>query len=161
MLHVASVCTPCCMLLDVVAQSLKPVKLFSQQLPTFLLFRDRRSVAQQCWIRLHSSSNIVGPTHAITHGLQRLMGCILPTMHRRSQYCWELLHPFSHLCQHARNNSQHCWRNNVGSFKQWNDVMFFSFPQARFFQETSREMDVKLSMLLYKTNRQHFDVISR
>ena len=57
MLHVASVCTPCCMLLDVVAQSLKPVKLFSQQLPTFLLFRDRRGVAQQCWIRLHSSSN--------------------------------------------------------------------------------------------------------
>ena len=64
MLHVASVCTPCCMLLDVVAQSLKPVKLFSQQLPTFLWFRDRRSVAQQCWIRLHSSSNIVGATHA-------------------------------------------------------------------------------------------------
>ena len=43
---VASVCTPCCMLLDVVAQRLKPVKLFSQKLPTFLLFRDRRSVAQ-------------------------------------------------------------------------------------------------------------------
>ena len=67
MLHVASVCTrsACCwMLLRVVAQSLKPVKLFSQQLPTFLLFRDRRSVAQQCWIRLHSSSNIVGATHA-------------------------------------------------------------------------------------------------
>ena len=59
MLHVASVCTPCCMLLRVVAQSLKPVKLFSQQLPTFLLFRDRRSVAQQCWTRLHSSSNII------------------------------------------------------------------------------------------------------
>ena len=38
--------------------------------------------------------------------------------------------------------------------------MFFSFPQARFFQETSTEMDVKLSMLLYKTNRQHFEVIS-
>ena len=58
----------CCVrlyaLLDVVAQSLKPVKLFSQQLPTFLLFRDRRSVAQQCWICLHSSSNIVGATHA-------------------------------------------------------------------------------------------------
>ena len=34
-------------LLHVVAQSLKPVKLFSQQLPTFLLFRDRRSVEQQ------------------------------------------------------------------------------------------------------------------
>ena len=54
----------CWMLLRVVAQNLKPVKLFSQQLPTFLLFRDRRSVAQQCWIRLHSSSNIVGATHA-------------------------------------------------------------------------------------------------
>ena len=54
----------CWMLLRVVAQSLKPVKLFSQQLLTFLLFRDRRSVAQQCWIRLHSSSNIVGATQA-------------------------------------------------------------------------------------------------
>ena len=64
MLHVAFVCTPCCMLLDVVAQSLKPVKLFSQQLPTFLLFCDRRSVAQQCWIPLHGSSNIVKATHA-------------------------------------------------------------------------------------------------
>ena len=54
----------CWMLLRVVAQSLKTVKHFSQQLPTFLLLRDRRSVAQQCWIRLHSSSNIVGATHA-------------------------------------------------------------------------------------------------
>ena len=42
----------CCVLLGVVAQSLKPVKVLSQQLPTFLLFRDRRSIAQQCWIRL-------------------------------------------------------------------------------------------------------------
>ena len=57
MLHVA-----CYTLLHVAAQSLKPVKLFSQQLPTFLLFLDR--VAQQCWIRLHSSSNIVGVKHA-------------------------------------------------------------------------------------------------
>ena len=54
----------CWRLWRVVAQSLKPVKLFSQQLPTFLLFRDRRSVAQQCWIRLHSSSNFVRATHA-------------------------------------------------------------------------------------------------
>ena len=114
MLHVASVCTPCCMLLDVVAQSLKPVKLFSQQLPTFNLFRDRRSVVQQCWIRLRSSSNISGATHAHYAWFQRLMGCILPTVHCRSQHCWELLHPFAHHCQHARNNSQHCWRNNVG-----------------------------------------------
>ena len=54
----------CWMLLLVVAQSLRPDKLFSQQLPTFLLFRDRRSAAQQRWIRLHSSSNIVGAAHA-------------------------------------------------------------------------------------------------
>ena len=54
----------CWMLLRVVAQSLKPVKLFRQQLSTFLLFGDCRSVTQQCWIRLHSSSNIVGATHA-------------------------------------------------------------------------------------------------
>ena len=110
----------------VVAQSLKPVKLFSQQLPTFLLFCDRRSVAQQYihtlllppqrgWISLHSSSNIVGPRTLITHGVQRLMGCIFPTMHCKSQTGWELLHPFAHHCQHARNNSQHCWRNNVVS----------------------------------------------
>ena len=52
MLHVASVCTPNCMLSRVVAQSLKPVKVLSQQLLTFLLLRDRRSMAQQCWIRL-------------------------------------------------------------------------------------------------------------
>ena len=63
MLHVESVSTPCCMLLRVDVQGLKPVKLFSQQLPTFLLFRDRQSVIQQCWIRLHSSFNIVGATH--------------------------------------------------------------------------------------------------
>ena len=108
----------CWMLLRVVVQSLKPVKLFSQQLPTFLLFCDRRSVSQQYihtlllppqrgWIRLQNSSNIVGPRTLITHGVQRLMGCIFPTMHCRSQTRWELLHPFAHQCQHKRNNSQH------------------------------------------------------
>ena len=121
MLHVASVCTPCCMLLDVVAQSLKPVKVFSQQLPTFLLFRDRWSVAQQCWIRLHSSSNIVGATHAHyawftkTGGLYpsddalqvpTLLGVAasvctpLPTCTQQlptllAQQCWELLRQFA------------------------------------------------------------------
>ena len=103
------------------AQSLKPVKLFSQQLPTFLLFRDRRSVAQQCWIRLHSSSNIVGATHAHyawftkTYGLYpshdalqvpTLLGVVasictpLPTRMQQlptllAQQCWELLRPFA------------------------------------------------------------------
>ena len=124
MLHVASVCTRYCMLLDVVAcfaQSLKPVKLFSQQLTTFLLIRDRRSVVQQCWIRLHSSSNIVGATHTHyawitkTYGLYsshdalqvpNLLGVVasvctplqtstqqLPTL--LAQQCRELLQPFA------------------------------------------------------------------
>ena len=121
MLHVASACIPCCMLLDVVVQSLKPVKLFSQQLPTFLLFRDSKGVAQQCWIRLHSSSNIVGATHAHyvwitkTYGLYsshdalqvpNLLGVVasvctpLPTRTQQlptllAQQCWELLSPFA------------------------------------------------------------------
>ena len=60
---------------------------------------------QHCW----------GHTLLITHSLQWLMGCVLPKMHCRSQHCWELLHPFAHHCQHGWNNSQHCWRNNVGS----------------------------------------------
>ena len=115
MLHVASVCTTCCVLLRVFAPSLKPVKLLNQQLPTFLLFRDLRSVALQSCIGLHSSSNIVGPCTRITHGLQRLTGCNLPTMHCRSQHYWELFRPFAHHCQHERNNFRHCWPNIVGS----------------------------------------------
>ena len=42
-------------------------KVLNQQLPTFLFFgENRRSVAQQCWIRLQTSSNIncAGATHA-------------------------------------------------------------------------------------------------
>ena len=111
----------CWMLLRVVAQSLKPVKLFCQLLPTFLLFRDRRSVAQHCWTRLHSSSYIVGATHAhnawITkaYGLYsshdalqvpNLLGVVasfctpLPTHMQQlptllAQQCWELLRPFA------------------------------------------------------------------
>ena len=113
--------TCCWMLLRVVGQSLKPVKLFSQQLPTHLLFRDRRRVAQQCWIRLHSSSNIVGATHAHyawitkTYGLYpshdalqvpTLLGVVasvctpLPTRTQQlptllAQQCWDLLRPFA------------------------------------------------------------------
>ena len=59
-------CVPLHTLLHVVAQSLKPVKLLSKQLPTVLLLRNRRSVAQQCWIRLHS---LKPRTRRITHGL--------------------------------------------------------------------------------------------
>ena len=124
MLHVASVCTPCCMLLDVVtccAQSLRPVKLFSQQHPTFLLFRDHRSVVQQRWICLHSSSNVFGAAHAHfawftkTYGLYPSLDALqvltllevvasvctpLPTRSQQlptllAQKCWKLLRPFA------------------------------------------------------------------
>ena len=109
----------CWMLLRVVTQSLKPVKLFSQQLPTFLLFHDRRSVVQQCWIRLHSSSNIVGATHAHyawftkTYGFYPSHDALQdPTL--LPQTWWELLRPFSRslrainnliafLCSQSRN----------------------------------------------------------
>ena len=49
------------------------------------------------------------PRTRIRHGLQSLMSRILPMMHRSSQHCWQLLHPFAHHCQH-------CWLNNVGSW---------------------------------------------
>ena len=52
-----------CVMLGVVERSLKPVKRLSQQLLNFLFFRDRRNVAQQCSIGLHSSSNLVEGTH--------------------------------------------------------------------------------------------------
>ena len=134
MLHVASVCTHCCRLLRVVAQSLKPVKPFSQQLLTFFLFLDRRSVAQQCWIRLHSSSNIVvGATHAHyawftkTYGLYpshdvlqvpTLLGVVasactpLPTCTQQlptllAQQCWDLLHPFARSLTPARTHPKY------------------------------------------------------
>ena len=118
LLHVVACC---CMLLRVVVQSFKPIKLLSQQLPLFLLFRDRRRVAQQVWIRFHSSSNIVGTTHAHYtwftkyygmyrphHALQvpSLFGVVasvyiplltqtqqLPTF--LAQQCWELLRLFA------------------------------------------------------------------
>ena len=92
----------CLMLLRVAAHSLKPVKLFSQQLPAFLLFRDRRSVAQQCWIRLHSSSNIVGAAHVHYAWFTKTASdCTpLPTRMQQlptllAQQCWELLRPFA------------------------------------------------------------------
>ena len=122
----------CWMLLRVVVQSLKPVKLFSQQLLTFLLFSDHRSVAQQCWIRLHSSSNIVGATHAHyawftkTYGLYpshdalqvpTLLGVVAsvcrPLPKRTQQLPTLLRQQHATGCANGRNNSQHCCLNNM------------------------------------------------
>ena len=98
-----------------------PVACCCAKFETGLLFRDRRSVVQQCWIRLHSSSNIVGATHAHcawftnTYGLYpsqdalqvpTLLGVVasvctpLPTRTQQlpkmlAQQCWELLRTFT------------------------------------------------------------------
>ena len=134
----------CWMLLRVVAQSLKPVKLFSQQLPIFLLFRDRRSVAQQCWIRLHSSSNIAGATHAHyawftktcvlypSHDalqVPTLLGVVasvctpLPTRTQQLQtllvqQCWELLRPFARSLSWKLQISAFLFFRKNSSFKE-------------------------------------------
>ena len=87
MSHVKSVCTPCCMLMQVVGSCCEKVETdqtLSQQLPTFVLFSDRRSVAQQSWIQLHSSSNIVGERQVLytrsPWSSLTFMGCVLPNV---------------------------------------------------------------------------------
>ena len=95
----------CCMFLGVVTQSLKPVELLSLQLPTFVLFCDCQSIPQQCWIRLHGSSNIVQATHmhytwlTKSYGLYPFLGAF------GFEHCWELLHPFPHHYQQGCNCS--------------------------------------------------------
>ena len=46
-------------MLAFVAYSLKPVNILAQQVPTFLLFCDRRCVAQQCYARLHGTTTML------------------------------------------------------------------------------------------------------
>ena len=60
--NVAFVCTPCWMLLRVVGS--RCGKFETSQLPKFVLFRNRRRVTQQCWVRLYRYSDIAGATHA-------------------------------------------------------------------------------------------------
>ena len=74
--------TCCCVLLGVVAQSLKPVKRLSQQLILFLLFRDRRSVVNSRELHVVSLefTEFYGlyPSHDV--------------LHNRSQQCYVRLH---------------------------------------------------------------------
>ena len=104
-LHVASVCTPCCLLLDVVTcccAKFETGQTFIQQLPTFLLFRDRRSIAQHCWGHARSLHMLYEDLWVVSSTIQQ-------------QHCWELLHPFANHCQHARNNSQNCGATMLGA----------------------------------------------
>ena len=83
MLHVASVCTPCCLLLHVVAccsAKFETVQNFEPTTPKISF------VGSVCT----ALTTLLEPRTRITHGLQSLMGCILPTMHCRSQQCLEL-----------------------------------------------------------------------
>ena len=97
LLHVASVCTPCCMLLDVVAQSLKPVKLWQPTTPniSFVPWSPKRSsttldpfaqLFQHCWGRARSLRMAYKDLWVVS------------------------FHPFAHHCQHARKTP-----NIVGS----------------------------------------------
>ena len=53
MLHVASVCTPCCILLDVVAQSLKPIILLAPCKRTQHCWLTTLNIVGSCCVRLH------------------------------------------------------------------------------------------------------------
>ena len=68
-LPVASVSSPRCKSLCVVGSCCTNFETGQTSKPTTpnisTLFRDHWSVAQQCWIRLHSSSNIVGAMHSM------------------------------------------------------------------------------------------------
>ena len=118
MLHVVSVCTPCCMLLDVVAcccAKFETGQIFQPTTPniSFVPWSPKRSAtmldpfAQLC--------NIVGAAHAhnawftMTYGLYPSHDPLqIPT----------LLGVVASVCTPLptrTNNSQHCWRNNVGS----------------------------------------------
>ena len=61
MLHVASVCTHCCMLLEVVAQSLKPVK----RLSTWKRMKGKATGKVQWKVEVKDNSLIVDPKEKI------------------------------------------------------------------------------------------------
>ena len=82
---VASVCTPCCMLLR---KAWKMLRKLEPTAPNISFVPWSLNVAQQCWILFHSFRTWFGSGTRITYGLQHLPGCILPTMHRRSYRWW-------------------------------------------------------------------------
>ena len=61
---------------------------FSANNSQYFSFRDHRNVTQHVASVCTALPTLLGPRTLIAHGLQRLMGCILPTMHYRSQHCW-------------------------------------------------------------------------
>ena len=81
---------------------MKLVKLHSQQLPTFLLFRGHRSVVQQCCVRLHSTSNNVARRTRTTCHVSIVILIILFYSHTKTQLvvtCCERLHTSANIAQ--------------------------------------------------------------
>ena len=108
----------CWMLLRVVAQSLRPVKLVSQQLPTFFFFvpwspkptatmlDPFAQLFQHCW----------GHARSLRMDYKDLWVVFFPRCTAGPNIvgsCCIRLHTTANT--HACNNSQHCWRKNVGS----------------------------------------------
>ena len=106
MLHVTPVCTPCCMMLLFGGSCCGKFETGESFEPTFLLFRDSRSVALQCWIRLHSSSKTDWTTHAHciwftkTNGLYPSHDALqVPTLLGVIATVCTPLPPFAHHCR--------------------------------------------------------------
>ena len=113
MLHVAYVCTPCCMMLDVIAcccAKFETGQTFQPTTPkiSFVPWSPKRSATmldpfaqlfQQCWGHARSL---------------RMVYKDLWVVHFPRCTGWELLQPFADHCQHARNNSQHCGAKMLG-----------------------------------------------
>ena len=86
----------CCVLLRAVAQSLKPVKPLSQQLPKFLLIRERRRWCNNVGSVCTALPTLVGPRTRIIHGLKVLWVVSFARCTAGPQHCWELmLRPFA------------------------------------------------------------------
>ena len=115
MLHVASVCTTCCMLLDDIVcccAKFETGQIFQLTSPniSFVPWSPKRSATmldpfaqffQHCWGHARSFRIVYKDLWAVSFP--------------RCTAGLGVLHPFAHHCQHARNNSQHCCANNVGS----------------------------------------------
>ena len=138
MLHVAFVCTPCCVLLGVVAQSLKPVKLLvtckrTQQPPTMLRpfargFRLRangRNNSQHCCANnvgsccvrvgraVQTDPTLLRFASAITE--QKKCGELLPEKFDRFQTLRNNTQQHPATCNRVCKRTQHVTFNNVGS----------------------------------------------
>ena len=107
MLHVASVCTSCCMLFCVVESCCtksETSQTFEATTPniSFVPCSPKRSATMLDPIAQLFTWTLLGPRTRITNGLQSLIGCIVPTMRYSTQHIWELLHPLAHQSPHGR-----------------------------------------------------------